>query len=126
MTIRGVGVAMLLPLVGIAAVGAAEKPASPSRGNWAYTTPQQPSIPSVSNRAWIANPVDAFILAKLEEQKLQPSPRADKLTLLRRVTFDLTGLPPTVDEQEAFLSDRSDDAYRKVVDRLLKSPPYGE
>src|SRR5262249_51449423 len=93
---------------------------------WAFTTPQAPLLPSVRDGSWVANPIDAFILARLEGKGLQPSARADKLTLLRRVTFDLTGLPPTLQEQEAFLADASPDAYRKVVDRLLASERYGE
>jgi hypothetical protein len=76
--------------------------------------------------SWASNPIDAFILTRLEAKQLNPSPRADKLTLLRRVTFDLTGLPPTLAEQEAFLADTSADAYQKIVDRLLASPHYGE
>ena len=72
------------------------------------------------------NPIDAFILARLEKEGLKPSPEADKVTLLRRVTFDLTGLPPTPAEVDAFVADKSPDAYEKVVDRLLASPRYGE
>src|SRR5262245_42022179 len=124
MAIRGVGIGLLL--LGIAVGRAAEKPAAPSRGNWAYTSPQRPPLPNVRDSAWVANPVDAFMLAKLEAQKLRRSPRAHKLTLLRSVTCDLIGLPPTVEEQEAFLADRSVDAYRKIIDRLLQSPRYGE
>jgi hypothetical protein len=88
--------------------------------------PALPALPAVKDKSWIANPIDAFILARLEAEELTPSPRADKLRLLRRVTFDLTGLPSTIAEQEAFLRDTSADAYRKVVDRLLDSPRYGE
>ncbi len=73
-----------------------------------------------------SNPIDNFILARLESEGLKPSPEADKATLLRRVTFDLTGLPPTPAEMDAFLHDKSPDAYEKVVDRLLNSPRYGE
>ena len=72
------------------------------------------------------NPIDAFVLARLEREGLQPSPEADKPTLLRRVTLDLTGLPPTPAEVDAFLADKSPNAYEKVVDRLLASPRYGE
>src|SRR5262249_38770645 len=75
---------------------------------------------------WVANPIDPFILARLEKQGLAPSARADKLTLLRRVTFDLTGLPPTLAEQEVFLADDSPNTYEKVVDRLLASSRYGD
>jgi hypothetical protein len=82
--------------------------------------------PAVRQRAWARNAIDAFILTKLESKNLQPNPAADKATQLRRVTFDLTGLPPSPEEAEAFLADKSTDAYEKVVDRLLASPYYGE
>ncbi len=91
-----------------------------------FQPPHRPAVPTVKNKDWGTNAIDAFVLAKLEAAGLSPSPRADKLRLLRRVTFDLTGLPPTVAEQDAFLKDDSPDAYRKVVDRLLASPRYGE
>jgi hypothetical protein len=91
-----------------------------------FQAPQRPPLPALGDKNWVVNPIDAFTLARLEAEGLAPSPRADKLRLLRRVTFDLTGLPPTIAEQEAFLSDNSPDAYRKVVERLLASPRYGE
>ena len=91
-----------------------------------FQAPQRPSLPAVQDKRWVINPIDTFILSRLEAKGLAPSPRADKMRLLRRVTFDLTGLPPTESEQEAFLADNSDDAYRKVVERLLASPRYGE
>jgi hypothetical protein len=91
-----------------------------------FVPPQRPEIPKVQNKSWCVNPIDAFVLARLEAAGLAPSPRADKLRLLRRVTFDLTGLPPTLEEQDAFLEDNSADAYSKVVERLLASPHYGE
>jgi hypothetical protein len=109
------------------ATQAAIKPISDEQRNyWAFRKPGRSQIPKVKNRSWVRTPIDAFILAKLEEKGLQPSPRADKRTLIRRVTFDLTGLPPTPEEIDAFLADRSPDAYRKVVKRLLASPRYGE
>jgi len=101
---------------------AAKKPES----KWAFTAPRKSPVPEVTNKIWVKNPIDAFILAKLEGKGLSPSGAADKLTLLRRVTFDLTGLPPTLQEQDAFLADSSADAYSKVVDRLLASTRYGE
>ncbi len=112
-------------------VCAAEKgPKSPPRESaarpWAYTTPRKPPLPPVRDRGWVVNPIDAFILARLEAQGLGPSRRADRLTLLRRLTLDLTGLPPTLAEQEAFLTDGRPDAYERMVDRLLASPHYGE
>ncbi len=97
--------------------------------HWAFIPPQRPEIPRVANAAfsnWVRNPIDNFILARLEKEGLKPQPGADKTTLLRRVHLDLTGLPPTLAEVDAFLADRSPDAYEKVVDRLLASPHYGE
>ncbi len=96
------------------------------RQYWAFQPPRVPAIPVVRQADWVANPIDAFILADLEANQLTPSAPADKRTLLRRVTYDLTGLPPTAAEAEAFLADSSPDAYRKVIDRLLASPRYGE
>jgi hypothetical protein len=93
---------------------------------WAYTSPRRPALPTVHQSGWAANPIDAFILAKLEAGGVAPSGRAEKAMLLRRVTFDLIGLPPTLAEQDAFLADESPNAYEKVVDRLLASPHYGE
>jgi hypothetical protein len=94
--------------------------------HWAYVPPKRPEIPAVSNQAWVRNPIDAFVLARLDHEGLKPSPEADRTTLIRRVTFDLTGLPPTPAEVNAFIADKSPDAYEKVVDRLLHSPRYGE
>jgi Protein of unknown function (DUF1553)/Protein of unknown function (DUF1549)/Concanavalin A-like lectin/glucanases superfamily/Planctomycete cytochrome C len=96
------------------------------RVHWAYVAPKRSPAPNVSNPAWVRNPIDAFVLARLDQEGLQPSPEADRITLLRRVTFDLTGLPPTLAEVDAFLADKSPDAYEKAVDRLLLSPRYGE
>jgi mono/diheme cytochrome c family protein len=98
----------------------------PATNHWAFQPIRRPEPPRVINQRWVQTPVDAFVLAKLEERHWQPSPAADKRTLLRRVTFDLTGLPPTPAEVETFLADRSPDAFAKVVDRLLASPAYGE
>jgi hypothetical protein len=93
---------------------------------WAFRKPIRSALPPAKNSAWIKNPIDAFVLAKLEEKSLQPSSPADKRTLLRRVTFDLTGLPPSPEEIKAFVADNAPDAYEKVVRRLLDSPRYGE
>ena len=93
---------------------------------WSFQPVRRPAVPVVKNAAWVKNPIDAFILAKLEEKGLAPSRPADRRTLIRRVSFDLIGLPPTPEEVEAFVSDPSPDAYAKVVDRLLASPHYGE
>ncbi|PYT78407.1 MAG: hypothetical protein DMG40_20120 [Acidobacteria bacterium] len=94
--------------------------------HWAFDPPKRPAIPEVKDKTWPRNPIDDFVLARLEAEGLKPSAEADKATLLRRVSFDLTGLPPTLSEVDAFLADRSPDAYEKRVDQLLKSPHYGE
>jgi hypothetical protein len=93
---------------------------------WAFRKPQRPGVPQVNNSAWVRTPVDAFILAKLESKRLTPAPPADKFTLIRRLYYDLSGLPPTPDDVSGFLADQSADAYEKLVDRLLASPRYGE
>ncbi len=94
--------------------------------HWAYKPVVKPAVPTVKNRAWIKTDIDAFILRDLEKNQLAPSTRADKVTLLRRATFDLTGLPPTPEETTNFLADKSPKAFERVVDRLLASPHYGE
>jgi len=93
---------------------------------WSFKTPQVVAIPNFRNKERVRNPIDAFVLKRLEEQQLSFAHEADKETLLRRVTFDLTGLPPTPDEIKAFLADESTESYSTVVDRLLQSPHYGE
>ncbi len=93
---------------------------------WSFQRVKDPAPPAVRGTSWPKSPLDRFILAKLESAGLGPAPAADKRTLLRRVTFDLTGLPPTPQEMDAFLADHSPDAFAKVVDRLLASPHYGE
>lgn len=94
--------------------------------HWAYVKPARPDFPKVKDAAWCRNPIDNFVLARLESQGQKPSPEAGKEMLIRRVSLDLTGLPPTPQEVDAFLADRSPQAYEKVVDRLLASPHYGE
>lgn len=94
--------------------------------HWAYEPPKRSEPPVVKNARWASNEIDRFVLARLEKEGLSPSPRTDKTTLIRRVTLDLTGLPPTPGEVDAFLADKSANAYEKVVDRLLQSPRYGE
>jgi len=96
------------------------------RQHWSYEPPQRPGLPGVADSRWPRNAIDRFVLARLENEGIAPSPEASKAALLRRVTLDLTGLPPTIDELDAFLSDRSPNAYEKVVDRLLASPHYGQ
>ncbi|MFT4512552.1 MAG: hypothetical protein ACI91B_001250, partial [Planctomycetota bacterium] len=92
---------------------------------WAYQPVVRPAVPALENAGWVRSPIDAFILAGLEAKGLQPAPPADRYALLRRVTYDLTGLPPTQAEIDAFVADETDDAYAKVVDRLLASQQYG-
>src|SRR5262245_14080189 len=94
--------------------------------HWAYAPPKRSALPAVKNAAWTRNAIDAFVLSRLEREGLKPSPEADRTTLLRRLTFDLTGLPPTTAELDNFVSDSSPDAYEKQVERLLGSPRYGE
>jgi mono/diheme cytochrome c family protein len=96
------------------------------RKHWSFQQIKKIAIPPVKDTNWVATPVDAFILAKLEQNGMNPSPPADKRTLIRRATFDLTGLPPSPEEVQAFLDDASPEAFAKVVDRLLASPQYGE
>ncbi|HEX3655480.1 MAG TPA: PSD1 and planctomycete cytochrome C domain-containing protein [Pirellulales bacterium] len=94
--------------------------------HWAYETPQRPQLAKVKNTHWARGPIDRFVLARLEAEGFEPSPEASKETLIRRVTLDLTGLPPTLAEIDTFVADPSPDAYERLVDRLLASPRYGE
>ena len=94
--------------------------------HWAFAKPERAPLPEVKNKRWPYNEIDYFVLARLEKEGLKPSPQADKTTLIRRATLDLTGLPPTPEEVDAFLADKSTEAYEKVVDRLLSAPRYGE
>ncbi len=93
---------------------------------WAFQKPTRPPVPAVTARARVRNPVDSFVLAALEKKGLTLSPEADRLTLLRRASFDLTGLPPSPQEIDSFLADTRPDAYERLIDRLLASEPYGE
>ncbi len=94
--------------------------------HWSFAAPRRPELPSVKDTSWSRNPIDRFLLAKMESEGMKPSPEADRPTLIRRLTLDLTGLPPTLREIDAFLADTSPNAYETVVDRLLKSPRFGE
>ena len=94
--------------------------------HWAYVPPKRPPLPKVSNPNWAANPIDYFVLARLEKEGLAPSPEADQVTLLRRLSLDLIGLPPTIEEVDTFLKDKSKNAYEKQIERLLSSAHYGE
>jgi hypothetical protein len=126
---KNIGVWLLFVLgvcSGFKAVAASGSAADPARNHWAFHPVHSPPIPSVKNSLWARNPVDRFVLADLEAVGVQPGAAADKATLLRRVSLDLTGLPPTPDELNGFLADTSPDAFEKVVNRLLASPQYGE
>lgn len=94
--------------------------------HWSYIPPSRPPLPAVKNAAWVRNPIDAFVLAKLEENGLQPAPEADRRTLARRLSLDLTGLPPAPEVVETFVNDAAPDAYEKLVDQLLQSDRWGE
>lgn len=109
-----------------AMVGNQQAIAAKSRDHWAFKPIGNPSLPEVKDKAWPKTAVDNFILAKLESKGIKPSAPTDRQTLIRRVTYDLTGLPPTAEEVRAFIEDKSPDAYAKVVDRLLASPHFGE
>ncbi|MDX1953350.1 MAG: PSD1 and planctomycete cytochrome C domain-containing protein [Verrucomicrobiota bacterium] len=103
-----------------------EQQESGSGEHWAFKAPVKPKFPDLKENSEVQNPIDHFIIAKLEKEGLKLSPRADKITLLRRLSLDLIGLPPSIEEVDAFLADQSADAYRKQVERLLASPHYGE
>lgn len=97
-----------------------------AKPHWAYVAPQRTPAPKVKQAGWVRNPIDSFVLARLEKEGLKPASEATKEALLRRVSLDLIGLPPTLEEIDAFLTDKSPNAFEKVVDRLLASPHYGE
>ena len=109
-----------------AAAAAPPTVAEARTAHWSFRPVSKPAVPAVKNRAWVRTPIDAFILARLEAEGLTPASECDPLTFLRRVSFDLIGLPPTPEEVEAFVNDRSAEAHEKVVERLLSSPRYGE
>lgn len=96
------------------------------KSHWAFIAPTRPALPAVKQHQWVRNPIDRFVLARLESERVSPSPEADRRALIRRVAFDLTGLPPRPEEVEAFLADQSPDAYEIVLNRLLASKNYGE
>jgi hypothetical protein len=114
-------------IVALVALLSATSPlrAEPPPDHWAWKRPVRPQVPLLEG-SQPANPIDAFIRARLKQEGLSPAPSATREQLIRRVTFDLTGLPPTPEEIDAFLNDAAPDAYEKVVDRLLASPRYGE
>jgi hypothetical protein len=94
--------------------------------HWAFAPPRRPEIPKLDHPRWCKNPVDAFILSRLEKAGLKPAPEADRFALIRRLALDLTGLPPQIEDVDAFVSDMASDAYEQLVERLLASPHYGE
>lgn len=96
------------------------------RNHWAFKPPVRPPVPAVKNKGWARNPIDDFVLARLEKEHLKPSPEAERTTLIRRVTLDVTGLPPSIAEVDRFLADTGPGAYGQLVERLLASPHYGE
>jgi len=96
------------------------------QNHWSFIVPERAAVPEVKESSWVRNTVDRFVLSELEKRGLKPEPEAEKTTLIRRATMDLTGLPPTIEEVDAYLADASGDAYEKVVDRLLTSSHYGE
>ncbi|MEK6233728.1 MAG: DUF1549 domain-containing protein, partial [Planctomycetales bacterium] len=122
---RWVRIGVPYPGASVASLVAKKTDWDAARRFWAFRSPVVPPLPSVKNTAWVKTPIDRFILAGLEKRDLAPARLADRRTLIRRATFDLLGLPPTPDEIEAFLSDKSPDAFRSVVNRLLDSPQYG-
>jgi mono/diheme cytochrome c family protein len=110
----------------VAAAKQAFRISDQDRAHWAFQPIKRPAIPAVKDRQWVRNPIDAFILARLEAKQLSPNPPATKREWIRRVFYDLTGLPPSPHEVEQFVADTSPDAYEKRIDRLLASPRYGE
>ena len=123
--------ALLLALLGVVASVAAEssKVASSAKigaGHWAFQALRRPEPPLVRYQGWVRNPIDIFVLSRLEAEGIEPSPEADKVTLLRRASLDLTGLPPSPEESSEFLADKGSRAYEKLLDRLLESEHYGE
>ena len=125
--LAGAEIARIAAWIDAGAVGPDDAPGGPAPAkHWAYQRPQRPALPSVRDRGWAKSPIDAFVLARLEREKLEPSPEASRETVLRRLSLDLAGLPPTPQEIDAFVNDTSPGAYAAVVDRLLASPRYGE
>src|SRR5688500_18731999 len=126
MIASGVGALFAVSLCAAFEVVPTKKFTDQDRQYWAFQPVRRPTVPPLHSPSGAGNPIDAFIWQKLKDKGIEPGPPADKITLIRRVTFDLTGLPPTPEEVDAFVADKSPDAYEKVVDRLLVSPHYGE
>src|SRR6266581_4041661 len=123
--VKGIVLIALLAVAGVVS-HSEETPAQSKNEHWAFKPAVRPAVPVVKDRSWPRNPIDQFVLAKLEAEKLTPSAEADRVTLIRRLSFDLIGLPPTPDEVRQFVADKNPDAYEKIADRLLNSPRYGE
>ena len=123
-----IGCLIALVVLGISALAAEEKQPAADNLPWSFRPIVEPQVPAVKQAAWARGDIDRFILARLEQAKLSPNRDADRVTLIRRVAFDLTGLPPTPEEVAAFVADKSpdDEAFAKVVDRYLQSPRFGE
>src|SRR5947207_4270941 len=113
-------------MLAVGGQGAAAETNKSKADHWAFKRAVRPEIPKVNRAGWSRNSIDDFVLARLEAERLAPSPDADRITLIRRLSFDLTGLPPTPEEARQFVSATNPDAYEKLVDRLLGSPRYGE
>ena len=120
-------VALIKTWIDAGAVGPANEVAAVAASkHWSFQPIKRPAVPAVKDKAWVRNPIDAFILARLEKEGVAPSPEADRATLIRRLSLDLLGLPPSPNEVDDFVADQRPDAYEKLVDRLLASPHYGE
>src|SRR5687768_16815902 len=115
-------------LLAVAGVSAAQPDgaAGGAQAHWAYRAPLRPAEPTVADEPWVRNPIDRFVLARLEAEGLKPAPEAERAILIRRLSLDLIGLPPTPEEVEAFAADPAPDAYERLVDRLLASLHFGE
>src|SRR4051794_40078035 len=121
--------ALLLLAAGVGAWAAGDTYTAAERRHWAFAPRSHPAVPSFTSRAdlqWVSNPIDAFVLAELRKHGLKPAPAAGRQTLIRRLYFDLTGLPPSPEDVERFVSDPSPEAWPRLVDRLLDSPEYAE
>src|SRR5207244_6857519 len=108
------------------AAGPTAKTNDAKKSHWAFQPVKRPPLPAIKNAKWTRNPIDAFILARLEQAKLSPATEADRATLIRRLKFDVLGLPPTPEEVDAFVKDADPQAYDKLVDKFLASPHFGE
>jgi hypothetical protein len=123
----GMSVSILVLTAAALSLANGEATATPRGGtHWSFIKPVRPTEPQVKDVGWVRNPIDRFVLTRLEKEGIRPAPEASRETLIRRVSLDLTGLPPTPVEIDAFLADQATDAYDKLVDRLLASPHYGE